>query len=245
MLFSARILACAWIAICAGVVRAEAPPNDTKPADRSLTSIQNDVRASLRTEAVTRRAGDYTANVLRLVELYREMADHSQRHTSPMLKDLGLQVRARLVTIRDRVERRIADSKRSGHTDKAAGVAAARGSRVLAQQLPQAGAAAAGAGQALTVTGTQAVSAGMTDFGPELVDLIQATISPATWRINGGNSSIVYFAPRNVLVVSAPDEIHSRVGGVLQQLQGAQRRQDGAQVVAEVGAVRAQQAGAD
>jgi hypothetical protein len=41
--------------------------------------------------------------------------------------------------------------------------------------------------------------------------------------------------------VSAPDDVHAQVGGALRQLQAAQRQQDGAQVVAEVGAARAAQ----
>jgi hypothetical protein len=227
------------IASVNGVSRGEGPTKDPKPAPRSLTTIQNDVRAALRTEAVTWRAGDNAANVVRLVELYREMAAHPQRETSPMLKELGLHVRARLVTVRDRIERRLGDSKVKQKTAAQPDNVAAPENRVLAQQMQPGNAAAAGA-QAVTVTGTQSVTGVPRDLGPELVDLIQATISPATWRINGGPSAIVYFAPRQALVVSAPDEIHARVGGVLQQLNAAQRKQDGAQVVGELGAVRAQ-----
>ena len=73
---------------------------------------------------------------------------------------------------------------------------------------------------------------------PEMMSatpLIEATISPDTWNINGGNGAIVYFAPLHVLVISAPTEVHAQVGDVLNQLNAAQRRQDGAQVVAGVG----------
>jgi hypothetical protein len=183
--------------------------------------------------------------VLRLVDLYLEMAAHPQRDHSPLLNDLGQQVRLRLETVRGRVERRIAEknpvAKKSA---KPEAVATKPDSRVLAQQLPPAGAGGAGArqnaaGQGAAVAVAPNVAARPTDFGPELVELIEAVVSPATWRINGGNGVIVYYSPLHVLVVSAPDDVHVQVGGALQQLQAAQRRQDGTQVVAEVGAARA------
>ena len=110
---------------------------------------------------------------------------------------------------------------------------------MLAQQLPPANGAQVG--QAAAVTGIPRASGIPTDFGPELVELIEATISPATWRINGGSSAIVYYSPLHVLVVSAPDDVHAQVGGVLQQLNADQRRADGAQVVADLGTVRAKE----
>jgi hypothetical protein len=51
-----------------------------------------------------------------------------------------------------------------------------------------------------------------------LIDLIQATISPETWDINGGRGSIVYFANGHALVVSAPGDVHDDLGGLLRQL---------------------------
>jgi hypothetical protein len=212
---------------------------------RSLTAIRTDVSEALRAEATTRRTGNNTPQVLRLVELYLEMAEHPRRDNSPLLADLGQQVRLRLATVRDRVERRIPKKNPVAKNSRTpATVTAAAESRVLAQQAPPGGAAggqqgAVGQGGAVAVA--PSAIARPTDFGPELVELIEATISPATWRINGGNGAIVYYSPLRVLVVSAPDEVHARVGGLLQQVRAAQQRQDGAQVVAEVGAARAQQ----
>jgi hypothetical protein len=51
-----------------------------------------------------------------------------------------------------------------------------------------------------------------------LIDLIQATISPETWDINGGRGSIVYFANGHALVVRAPGDVHDDLGGLLRQL---------------------------
>jgi hypothetical protein len=55
------------------------------------------------------------------------------------------------------------------------------------------------------------------DYGPELVELIQRTISPDTWDVNGGNGTVFYYAPLRVLVVRAPAAVHGQVGGVLGQ----------------------------
>jgi hypothetical protein len=241
MIARMMVIACVWGLFTSGLVAAEsAAPSPP----RSLTAIRTDVSDALRAEATTRRKGDNTPQVLRLVDLYLEMAAHPKRDHSPLLNDLGEQVRLRLATVRDRVERRVGEknpvAKKSA---KPSTVAAKAEGRVLAQ-VPPAGAAGAQrnvVGQGAAVAVGSNVAGRLTDFGPELVELIEAVISPATWRINGGNGAIVYYSPLHVLVVSAPDEVHAQVGGVLQQLQAAQRRQDGAQVVAEVGGVRAGQ----
>lgn len=238
----ARILAiaCVWGSFTTSVVATEPA---AAPTPRSLTAIRTDVSDALRAEATSRRGGDNTPQVMRLVDLYLEMAGHPRRDNSPLLADLGLQVRLRLQTVRERVERRISEKNSlAKKSPKPATVADKAERRVLAQQVAPPGAAGAqrnavGLGAAVTVGSN--VAARPTDFGPELVELIEAVVSPATWRINGGNGAIVYYSPLHVLVVSAPDDVHAQVGGVLQQLNAAQRRQDGAQVVAEVGAVRA------
>jgi hypothetical protein len=53
------------------------------------------------------------------------------------------------------------------------------------------------------------------DHGKELVELIQKTIAPDTWDVNGGNGVIVYYAPLKVLVVSQTDDVHGFVGGLM------------------------------
>jgi hypothetical protein len=237
----ARLIAivCVWGMLTSWLLAAEPP---AKPDSRSLTAIRTDVSDALRLEATTRKNGDNTPQVMRLVDLYLEMAADPRRDTSPLLTDLGQQVRLRLQTVRERVERRIPDKKSlAKKSPKPLTVADKGDDHVLAQQVAPAGAAggqqnAVGQGAALAVAPN--VAARPTDFGPELVELIEAVVSPATWRINGGNGAIVYYSPLHVLVVSAPDDVHAQVGGALKQLNAAQRRQDGAQVVAEVGAAQ-------
>lgn len=61
------------------------------------------------------------------------------------------------------------------------------------------------------------------DHGQALVDLIQKTISPASWDINGGRGSIYYWRPGRAIVVRATDEVHGQLGDVLRQIERAGR----------------------
>jgi hypothetical protein len=65
------------------------------------------------------------------------------------------------------------------------------------------------------------------DHGPELVALIENTISPANWRSNGGPNSIHYFQPLRVLVISASQRTHDDTLHLLEQL----RRSNGMQSI--------------
>lgn len=51
-----------------------------------------------------------------------------------------------------------------------------------------------------------------------LVDLIQATVRPDSWDVNGGTGTIRYFANGHALVVSAPEEVHEELGDLLRKL---------------------------
>lgn len=53
------------------------------------------------------------------------------------------------------------------------------------------------------------------DWGPVLVDLIQRTIHPDFWDVQGGPGTIVYYAPLHCLVVRATAEVHGDVGVVI------------------------------
>jgi hypothetical protein len=53
------------------------------------------------------------------------------------------------------------------------------------------------------------------DYGPELLELIQRVIRPSSWDVNGGASSGFYYQPLHALVISAPEEMHEEIGGVV------------------------------
>lgn len=51
-----------------------------------------------------------------------------------------------------------------------------------------------------------------------LIDLIQTTIAPESWDVNGGRGSIGYYSPLQALVVRQTGEVHHELGGLLEQL---------------------------
>ena len=59
------------------------------------------------------------------------------------------------------------------------------------------------------------------DYGPSLVELIQNTISPESWDVNGGPGSIYYWRGQHALVVRATGEVHDAIGDVMEQLNRA------------------------
>jgi len=64
---------------------------------------------------------------------------------------------------------------------------------------------------------------GAGDYGPALVELIQTTISPKMWDINGGPGHVHYWQQQRALIVAAPQDVHDQIGGVLEQLNRLQR----------------------
>ena len=59
---------------------------------------------------------------------------------------------------------------------------------------------------------------GICDHGPDLVRLIETTISPESWQRNGGTGVIHYYRPLRILVVSASSQVHDNVTDLLHQL---------------------------
>ena len=64
---------------------------------------------------------------------------------------------------------------------------------------------------------------GTDDYGEDLVELIQQTIVPSSWDVNGGPGSIYYWRPGRALVISASGEVHDQIADVLGQLEKAGR----------------------
>ncbi len=56
----------------------------------------------------------------------------------------------------------------------------------------------------------------------DLVRLIQATIAPQHWDVNGGPGHIHFYAPQSLLVIRAGMDQHAEVGDLLQQFRDQQ-----------------------
>jgi hypothetical protein len=87
----------------------------------------------------------------------------------------------------------------------------------MADQLSLIGYSLGGPGKVFSQGGAM----GPPDYGPALVELIQRTIAPGFWDVNGGPGTIVYYAPLRALVVRATGEIHGNLRGALGGLRRA------------------------
>ncbi len=155
---------------------------------RPLFEIHKELRRMLRDEAVGKDGAAWQSNVVELVKLYAEITRDDRLITSDVLNGYRVKLRSRLLKIQRRLERDL--GSRTTESDSS-------GKR--AEPEPPRGA-----------QGGAAV-----DDGAGLVELIQRTISPDFWDVNGGPGTIVYYRQWHVLVIRATPEIHRRVGGAV------------------------------
>lgn len=174
------------------------PP--TKSQIRDRTSML------LKREALAKSESARLAATLALVDLARSVQTDRRHATSPMLKRTWSRISARLRAIQKRT---IARGRRRDKQPTTIPIEPA----VLAQLD-----AAIDAAPRANRNRANVRAGGPADFGPDLVALIQATISPSSWDVNGGPSSIQYWRPGMALVVRAPQGVHSQVGPLLGQL---------------------------
>ena len=192
-----------------------------------LTSyeLRKAVRGALRREAVETGEKQHTA-VRDLVRLYKQL--QADKKIAPNDRErLRIKVRSRLMTFaretsaatakRKRIQRgreRRANRGRKAKPARPATIGLSdRARHILAQQV---GGLAGGMGGPGGAGG--AAAGGLKDDGEELVELIQTVISPGHWEVNGGPGSIVYYRGLHVLIVRASDDVHGKLGNVLDNL---------------------------
>lgn len=143
----------------------------------------------------------------------REMAGSQREYYSR-------KVAYRLEQLRLELKKRIARNKRLGKSKPPERV---RDHEEVAENLGQRVGQANGAGT--LPNGGMAGGAGRRapndDYGQQLVDLIQKTIAPSTWDVNGGLGVIYYWRPGRALVVRQTGEVHDQMGDALDQLRRA------------------------
>jgi hypothetical protein len=168
------------------------------------------------------KPAEQPAAVMRLVQLYRELGATGALSSGEDKRLKGL-LRSRLLRLRDEatqdVQLRLARVKgvedRAKRTKQPELLANAKEDKailaqwrdVLAQVEPRDG----GGGRGNM----------MDDDGQELVDLVQAVITPDFWDTNGGPGSIVYFRGLRVMVVRGTTQSHEEVAALLSALRRA------------------------
>lgn len=92
--------------------------------------------------------------------------------------------------------------------------AAAKSGRSAGRGVRSGGSASAAkaADQASSHDRGAAGGAAIADNARQLIELIERTISPDSWEVNGGEGTIFYYSPLQVLVVRNTAEVHEGVG---------------------------------
>jgi hypothetical protein len=151
--------------------------------------------------------------------------------------ELLTKVRGRLQKLAEQISKRVAVEKRLAKAKRPESVAAAvAGQGVLAQMGPWGPPGAFAGGFGLPGLGGPGWGGGMMggnplggggqvsdDYGPQLVDLIQQTIAPQSWDVNGGLGTAYYWRPGRALVIRQTGGVHDQLADLLEQLGRAGR----------------------
>jgi hypothetical protein len=198
---------------------------DTSPAltqqepllpPRTGRELQDAARATLRRWA---RPSDKEADLAarEFIVLYEELCRDNQLARSQR-EQLRAKIRGRLLKLADQIRKRVAIEKRRAKAKRPPSVLAPEGQQDILAQWGGFGGMAGGMGPGIFGGGPGAAAPPNDDYGEELVELIQQTIAPTTWDVNGGLGSIYYWRPGRAIVVRQTGDVHDEIGGVLEQL---------------------------
>lgn len=207
--------------------RLNAVDDPVSPADnqgRSHTQIDRDISAFLRNEALAETEFSRAAAIRDLCTLAIEVRFHPRFESSLMMQTLKNRICSRLEKIAQRTARRnqdrgLADNEvLLGDVEQQPDV-----DLLLADHLQLSGFSSGGPLSFFSQT-HGANGGGIIDSNADdLIRLIQSTIDPSFWDVNGGVGTIVFYRPLNALVIRATEEVHYKIGGSLGQLRSLNR----------------------
>ena len=184
---------------------------------RTGPELRDAVRAALRRWA---RPSDKEADLAarEFLVLFGEL-QQDNRLAMSQREELRNKIRGRLLNLAQQINKRVAIQRRLARSKQPESVDAAGKNDVLAQW---GGAGRGGMGGPMMGGGMMGGGFGAgpvnDDHGQEQVELIQQTIAPTTWDVNGGPGSIYYWRPGRAIVVRQMGEVHGQIGDVLQQM---------------------------
>jgi hypothetical protein len=198
-----------------GAERSETKTKAATSTATELEGLRDEVRAAIKaSDRVTKENRDQV--VRRLISVHESVKQSSV--TGDERDRLEQRVKARLKYVADLIERQVAREAAAPNVRPAAQGA------VLAQQgLQRRGVAQRGFAPNAAAFGfgpnrQAGIAAQPADNGQDLVELIQWTIAPSSWDVNGGPGAIVYYSPLRALVVRNRSEIHEQLGDVIGQM---------------------------
>jgi len=220
-----------WIAVLALAVPpgegaaqsryAPAAAEQPAAAPRTGTVLRDAVREALRRWA---KPSDQQAEqaAREFLGLFGELQRDSSL-SKAQRDELRGKLRSRLSNLAPQINKHAATEMRLAKRDLPRALAGGNGAGVLAQWggMGPAGFGGMMPGNMAGMGAGGAFGPVVTDYGQDLVDVIQATIAPHTWDVNGGPGSIYYWRPGRAIVVRATDEVHNDIGGLVEQLQRA------------------------
>lgn len=219
-------------ALLAKVSPAMSPEEHVNPSDPTVANsdalprhidYSRQISASIKAEATAKSDADRIEAIRSMARLYTQLKRDPRLLESETLRGYKGRLWGRLTHIQKRWEREVSRLERELGTGKSQqpDVLAAATTLAITQGLDLVAATLGGPSTILAAgCETQSAHAALggaarLDYGRELVELIQRTISPDFWDVNGGPGTIVYYAPLHALVVRATAEVHEEVGGVL------------------------------
>jgi hypothetical protein len=211
-----------WIFILA-VTAGVGGPDPGGVSTRGLHEFSQRISELLKLESRAKDSSARAAAVCAMCELHSQIVRDSRYATSDALKEYRSRLWSRLTKIKAELKQQLARNKTSKSAlDDLAVLEAADSLSVsvadsVAASLAMLDQMQGGPGPLLAFGG----AAVRTDWGPDLVDLIERTINPSFWDVAGGPGTIVYFRPLQCLVVRATAEVHGNVGGLIGNLRRA------------------------
>lgn len=181
-------------------VACQAPRAAAAAPQPPLAAVRAEVEAALRLEAAAVGFPERAAATRRLVAVHDTLAGDPRFAASAAATGLRRRVAARLVVVRDRL-RPLAGEPAGPDIYPASEPSADRTASTTASEAGVAG-------------GRQAEAR-------VLIDLIEATIHPEVWDVQGGPCRIRYFPNGQGIVVRATQEVHEDLGRLLRQLRAA------------------------
>ncbi len=190
----------------ANAVQSTADAAPTVGQEYTAGQLRTAVHDALRREATSRDAAHESA-LRKLLALYRGLEQDTQLGDAER-RQLRWLLRNRLARGSRALKSQLANGPASSKATPAVPSKAAKLPKaddgILAQR-PQA-------------PGPPAAARSAQQNGQELVDLIQKTIAPSTWDVNGGPGVIRFFENKQSLVIRQTDEVHGQLGEVIRQL---------------------------
>ena len=181
--------------------------------DRSLRDLlQWESRAATQAERATAAHA--------MLRLYEEIQRDPRMAGSPTLNQYRLRLAARLRRIAQEIRKHDRPTaNRSGlATDVGHGELPRGQTPWQVASSPPVSASRQGFGMSAPVRGG---GGGPADWGPELAALIERTIAPTFWDVQGGPGTVFYYRPQRALVVRATTEVHEDIAELLNDLRAA------------------------